>query len=89
MARPTQRLASAGAYPGRAVTVGTDQHASELANVVVFAKAGATPSPPMRAVIRQVDEQFAPHLVAITSGEPVGKSGGTNTLKIVRIGDHL
>ena len=28
-------------------------------------------------------------LVAITSGEPVGKSGGTNTLKIVRIGDHL
>lgn len=71
MARPTQRLASAGAYPGRAVTVGTDQHASELANVVVFAKAGATPSPPMRAVIRQVDEQFAPHLVAITSGSTV------------------
>ena len=28
-------------------------------------------------------------LVVITSGEPVGKSGGTNTLKIVRIGDHL
>jgi pyruvate kinase len=28
-------------------------------------------------------------LVAITSGEPIGKSGGTNTLKIVRIGDHL
>ena len=23
------------------------------------------------------------------SGEPIGKSGGTNTLKIVRIGDHL
>ena len=28
-------------------------------------------------------------LVIITSGEPVGKSGGTNTLKLVRIGDHL
>ncbi|MGE0310163.1 MAG: pyruvate kinase [Lautropia sp.] len=28
-------------------------------------------------------------LVLITSGEPVGKSGGTNTLKLVRIGDHL
>ncbi|MGE0800155.1 MAG: pyruvate kinase [Lautropia sp.] len=28
-------------------------------------------------------------LVVITSGEPVGKSGGTNTLKLVRIGDHL
>ena len=28
-------------------------------------------------------------LVVITAGEPVGKSGGTNTLKIVRIGDHL
>ncbi|NLD55427.1 MAG: pyruvate kinase [Burkholderiaceae bacterium] len=28
-------------------------------------------------------------LVVITSGEPVGKSGGTNTMKIVRIGDHL
>ena len=28
-------------------------------------------------------------LVVITSGEPIGKSGGTNTLKIVRIGDHL
>ena len=28
-------------------------------------------------------------LVIITSGEPVGKSGGTNTMKLVRIGDHL
>jgi pyruvate kinase len=26
-------------------------------------------------------------LVVITSGEPVGKSGGTNTLKIVRAGE--
>jgi pyruvate kinase len=27
-------------------------------------------------------------VVVITSGEPMGKSGGTNTLKIVRIGEH-
>jgi pyruvate kinase len=28
-------------------------------------------------------------LVLMTIGEPIGKSGGTNTLKIVRVGDHL
>jgi pyruvate kinase len=27
-------------------------------------------------------------LILMTIGEPIGKSGGTNTLKIVRIGDH-
>ena len=27
-------------------------------------------------------------LVVITIGEPIGKSGGTNTIKIVRIGEH-
>ena len=27
-------------------------------------------------------------LMAITIGEPIGASGGTNTLKIVRVGDH-
>ena len=27
-------------------------------------------------------------LLVITIGEPIGKSGGTNTLKIVRVGDH-
>lgn len=70
-ARPTQRLASAGAYPGRRVTVGTDHPASELANVVVFVKARPTPSPARRAVIRQVDEQFTPHLVAIPAGSTV------------------
>jgi pyruvate kinase len=25
-------------------------------------------------------------LIILTSGEPIGKSGGTNTLKIVRVG---
>ncbi len=28
-------------------------------------------------------------LIALTIGEPIGKSGGTNTLKIVRVGEHL
>ncbi|MFN7835204.1 MAG: pyruvate kinase [Burkholderiaceae bacterium] len=27
-------------------------------------------------------------LIVITIGEPIGKSGGTNTMKIVRVGDH-
>ncbi len=27
-------------------------------------------------------------LIVLTSGEPMGKSGGTNTMKIVRVGDH-
>ncbi|MEN9316799.1 MAG: Pyruvate kinase [Pseudomonadota bacterium] len=27
-------------------------------------------------------------LIVFTSGEPMGKSGGTNTLKIVRVGEH-
>lgn len=28
-------------------------------------------------------------LIVITIGEPIGKSGGTNTMKIVRVGEHL
>ena len=27
-------------------------------------------------------------LIVMTIGEPVGKAGGTNTMKIVRVGDH-
>jgi len=27
-------------------------------------------------------------LLVITIGEPIGKSGGTNTMKIVRVGEH-
>ena len=27
-------------------------------------------------------------LIVLTIGEPIGKSGGTNTLKIVRVGEH-
>ena len=27
-------------------------------------------------------------LIVLTIGEPIGAAGGTNTLKIVRVGDH-
>jgi pyruvate kinase len=27
-------------------------------------------------------------LILLTIGEPIGKSGGTNTLKIVKVGEH-
>ena len=27
-------------------------------------------------------------LIALTIGEPIGTTGGTNTLKIVRVGEH-
>jgi pyruvate kinase len=27
-------------------------------------------------------------LIVLTSGEPMGKSGGTNAMKIVRVGEH-
>jgi pyruvate kinase len=28
-------------------------------------------------------------LIVLTIGEPIGTPGGTNTLKIVRVGEHL
>ncbi len=28
-------------------------------------------------------------MVVLTVGEPMGAAGGTNTLKIVRVGDHF
>jgi pyruvate kinase len=28
-------------------------------------------------------------LIVISFGEPIGKAGGTNTMKIVRVGEHL
>jgi pyruvate kinase len=27
-------------------------------------------------------------IIVLSYGEPIGKSGGTNTMKIVRIGEH-
>ena len=28
-------------------------------------------------------------LIVITIGEPIGKAGGTNTMKLVRVGEHI
>ncbi len=69
--RSSRRLASAGAYPGRTVSIAADHDPSELANVVVFVEAPPVASTPMTTVIRQVDEQFVPHVVAITAGSTV------------------
>jgi plastocyanin len=71
VAKPSRRLVSPGAYPGRTVNAAVDHDLSELANVVVFVKAAPTDSAPRRAAIRQVDEQFVPHLIAITTGSTV------------------
>jgi plastocyanin len=67
----SRRLASAGAYPSRVVTIAADRNTSELANVIVFVKAKPTASAPMRAAIRQADEEFVPHVVAVTAGSRV------------------
>ena len=68
---PSRRLPSAGAYPSRNVAVAAVQDSSELANVVVFVKAPPTPTPPSRVSIRQKDEAFVPHMVAVTAGSTV------------------
>jgi len=71
VAKPTRRLASAGAYPSRTVTVAAAHDASELSNVVVFVKAAPTTTSPVRARIYQKDEEFLPHLVAVPVGSTV------------------
>ena len=72
IAAPSRRLTSPGAYPGRSVSVGTPSGGSELANVIVFVDlAASTPAPSTRVAIRQVDEVFVPHVVAITTGSTV------------------
>lgn len=46
--------------------------ASELENVVVFVKAKPIAAPtPMRAAVRQKNEVFLPHVVAVTTGSTV------------------
>ncbi len=71
VAKSSRRLASAGAYPSRTIGLPGGHDASELANVVVFVKTPPTAVKPMRAAIRQVDEEFVPHLVAVTTGSTV------------------
>lgn len=71
----SRRLATPGAYPGRRVTPVSERESSELQNVVVFVRLpdGAAPAalPATRAVVRQTDEEFVPHVVAITRGSAV------------------
>lgn len=68
----TRRLATPGAYPGRRVSPVAEREASELQNVVVYVRlpgtAGVTPG---RAVMRQTDEEFVPHVLAVVRGSTV------------------
>ena len=69
---PARRLNTTGAYPSRRVTMAPQRAASELANVVVFVRRlRPEPPAPTRVEIRQVDEEFVPHLVAVTTGSTV------------------
>ena len=72
MTRPSRRLSSAGAYPGRIVTVGPAGAGSELPNVIVFVDLPAgEPSAPTHATIRQTNEVFVPRVAAVTRGSTV------------------
>jgi plastocyanin len=72
VAHPARRLATAGVYPGRIVGIQTGRESSELDNVVVFIDTPARiASAPQRAVIRQTNEEFVPHVVAVTAGSTV------------------
>jgi plastocyanin len=62
---------SASAYERRAVGP-KPKPLSELKNVVIyFADLPATKGTPMQASIAQKDEQFSPHVVAVTAGSSV------------------
>ena len=71
VSKPSRRLPSAGAYPTRTVSVAVEHDAPELANVVVFVKATATPARAARAAIRQKGEEFLPHVLAVPVGSTV------------------
>ncbi len=72
VAKPSRRLGSAGAYPGRAVAVSPVGAGSELANVIVFVDVpGRAAVNPTRASIRQANEVFSPGVVAVTTGSVV------------------
>ena len=47
-----------------------DRDASEFANVVVFVKTRAATTP-AHVVMRQIDEEFVPHVVAVATGSTV------------------
>ena len=72
VSRPGRRLATAGVYPGRSVSLPAERDTSELDNVVVFLRLEkAVPGPPIRATVHQTHEEFVPHVVAVTVGSTV------------------
>ena len=47
-------------------------------------------------LLREAEKALVEHkvvaegdIIVLTIGEPIGKSGGTNTMKIVKVGEHL
>ena len=72
VSHPARRLATAGVYPGRIVGIQPERKTSELDNVIVFVDAPAVSDrPPQRATIRQTNEEFVPHVIAVTAGSTV------------------
>lgn len=72
VSHPARRLATAGVYPGRHVGIQGERDTSELDNVVVFVNASLrVDSPPRQVTIRQTNEEFVPHVVAVTVGSTV------------------
>jgi plastocyanin len=67
----TWRLATPGAYPTRRVGAVSAGEAPELQNVVIFLRNGSGAAPPMRVTVRQSEEVFVPHVVAVTAGSTV------------------
>jgi len=72
VSHPARRLATAGAYPGRIVGIQADRDSSELDNVIVFINSPMkVESVVQRVTIRQTNEEFVPHVVAVTAGSTV------------------
>lgn len=72
VSHPARRLATAGVYPGRIVGIQSDRDTSELDNVIVFVNSSLrVDSAPQQVSIRQMNEEFVPHVVAVTAGSSV------------------
>ena len=69
---PVTTRRSGTAYPSRAVPLGQFAPASEIRHVVVYLKDAPTRQvSPVKAAIRQVDENFVPRVVAVPVGSTV------------------
>jgi plastocyanin len=72
VSHPARRLATAGVYPGRQVGIQGERDTSELDNVIVFVNANLrVDTSPRQVTIRQTNEEFVPHIVAVTAGSTV------------------